>query len=280
MRFDNISIGIVLYKNDKKEIEDCLSGIASQTAVKDIREVLLRNQGGGECIRYVDEWVLANRPSFDIKVSSGSNLGFGGGHNAIFTDVGAESVAYLCINPDGIMHPRCLEKIIGCAVQNEWKGVFEAIQEPVMHPKRYDPKNGVTDWCSGACVLIPSSIYKEIGGFDEDYFLYCEDVDLSWRVKALGYQCFTCSEAWFFHYAMDRTARVLEIWRSACILAHKWRSISFKNHALDNLASLTDVGRDELKREAEKYSQHSLDEVFRANPNFHNKLYFGDPMWT
>ncbi|SAL87274.1 glycosyl transferase [Caballeronia choica] len=275
-----ISVGIILYKNDPQEIARCLDGLKSQTAKHLIGEVLIRDQGGGECREYVRDWQSRNLGSLNIKFYEGANLGFGSGHNALFDAIAESSKAYLCVNPDGIMHPKCVETIVAHAEETQWRGIFEAIQEPIMHPKKFNPRTGVTAWCSGACVLYPSNIYREIGGFDDDFFLYCEDVDISWRVKAAGYQCYTCSDAWFFHYAMDRAARDVEIWKSACILAHKWRSANFKNHALNVLASLVDIDPEELQKETEKFAQRPIEDVYRASPDFKHSLTFAEPMWT
>ena len=41
-------------------------------------------------------------------------------------------------------------------------------------------------WLSGACLAIGAEQWRATGGFDEDYFLYWEDVDLSWRARAAG----------------------------------------------------------------------------------------------
>lgn len=41
-------------------------------------------------------------------------------------------------------------------------------------------------WVSGACFMISSSLWERVGGFDDDYFLYWEDVDLSRRVVVEG----------------------------------------------------------------------------------------------
>ena len=41
-------------------------------------------------------------------------------------------------------------------------------------------------WVSGACFAVSTDLWHTVGGFDEDYFLYWEDVDLSWRVRAAG----------------------------------------------------------------------------------------------
>lgn len=43
-------------------------------------------------------------------------------------------------------------------------------------------------WVSGAAMLIPRSIYEKVGGFDEDFFLMYEDIDLCDRIRNLGYR--------------------------------------------------------------------------------------------
>lgn len=170
--------------------------------------------------------------------------------------------------------------MIAIAERNQWGGIFEAIQEPVMHPKQFDPDSGITAWCSAACVLYPATVFRKIGGFDDDFFMYCEDVDLSWRVKAAGYQCYTASNAWFYHYAMDRAGRVIDIWRSAYLLGHKWRAAKFKSNAFNTLTSLMDAEPDEIRAYVEAHKQHSMETVFGASPDFHNGLVFARQMWT
>ena len=46
------------------------------------------------------------------------------------------------------------------------------------------------DWVTGAFMLIKRDVLNKIGGFDKDYFMYTEDVDLCYRIKKLGYKVY------------------------------------------------------------------------------------------
>lgn len=45
-------------------------------------------------------------------------------------------------------------------------------------------------WVSGACMIIKKQVFESIGGFDENFFLYCEDEDLCRRVISAGYNIY------------------------------------------------------------------------------------------
>jgi GT2 family glycosyltransferase len=57
------------------------------------------------------------------------------------------------------------------------------------------------DWISGAFMLGRKSTLDRIGGFDEDFFMYCEDVDICWRLKENSYKVIFCDKASIIHKA-------------------------------------------------------------------------------
>lgn len=54
-------------------------------------------------------------------------------------------------------------------------------------------------WASGACLMIRSSLYRELGGLDERFFAHQEEIDLCWRAQLLGYQIVTVPESTVYH---------------------------------------------------------------------------------
>lgn len=124
------------------------------------------------------------------------NLGHGGGHNRLFA--GSKETLLLIVNPDGIIEPETIPRLL--AGLTPATGVLDARQLPMEHPKEYDPATGEASWSSLACALTPARVFREVGGIDhETFFMYCDDVDYSWRVRLAGYSARYCPEARMFH---------------------------------------------------------------------------------
>ncbi len=113
-----------------------------------------------------------------------ANLGSAQGHNRLAEEV---EKGYLLIqNPDVIGAPDYMIHLVE-AFENPECGMAEARQLPIEHPKDYDPVTGESSWATTACALIPAELFVELKGFDyKTFFLYCDDVDFSWRVRLAG----------------------------------------------------------------------------------------------
>lgn len=82
------------------------------------------------------------------------------------------------------------------------------------------------DWLAGMFLLLRSSTFREIHGFDEKYFLYYEDVDLCWRLRKRGYSVRQIQEKTAIHDARRTSRRDSQHarWHLASMARFLWRS--------------------------------------------------------
>lgn len=85
-----------------------------------------------------------------------------------------------------------------------------------------------TDWVNAACIVLPLPVWQAIQGFDETYFMYCEDVDLCLRIRLAGWQLQRAS-ATIIHSGQRASHRQ---WRHLawhiCSLWKLWHSQPYK----------------------------------------------------
>ncbi|NSZ02208.1 glycosyltransferase family 2 protein [Agrobacterium tumefaciens] len=180
------------------------------------------------------------------------NLGSARGHNRLSEN--ADTDFLLILNPDVVVSPRLFENMLA-PFSDEKTGMVEAKQLPIEHPKAYDPISGETGWATTACALTPTALFKAIEGFDADtFFLYCDDVDYSWRVREAGYKVIFMPSAVVFH---DKRVSKQGAWQpssaerrysaeAGLLIAHKWSrpdlveriALTFRNGGPDELAAL------------------------------------------
>jgi len=130
------------------------------------------------------------------------NQGFAGGMNRLAGQ--SQSEFMFILNPDTEIDEGCLEKLVARAEMDDRVAICEARQYPREHPKAVDAATGETTWCSGAAALIRRKAFGEVGGFDDRlYFMYCEDVDLSWKLWLKGWKCIYVPEAGVRHLTQD-----------------------------------------------------------------------------
>ena len=88
------------------------------------------------------------------------------------------------------------------------------------------------DYTSGACLMLPTTLVRELAGFSEDFLpCYCEDSDLCLRVQQKGYFVYCNPNATIVHHLSRTTAAINEDFKYRCVaknlhtLAGKWGSM-------------------------------------------------------
>jgi N-acetylglucosaminyl-diphospho-decaprenol L-rhamnosyltransferase len=165
--------------------------------------------------------VPAGLPFLLTQLTNPSPLGFGANHNRAFEQV--TTPAFCVLNPDiELPDPRIWSRLLhglgepgaGCVypvllnADGSRQDNARAVPTPwalflrrVLHqPDRR------TDWVSAAFWVLPSEVYRSLGGFDERYFMYCEDADFCLRLQLGGWRLVP-SEARAIHHAQRSSHR-------------------------------------------------------------------------
>jgi GT2 family glycosyltransferase len=161
---------------------------------------------------------LCEREGWSAVLPDG-NTGFGGGMNLGVARALADGAGrFLLLNPDATIAVPDLEVLLARSIRDPLTLLAPRIVRPdgsvwfdgvdlylddgrirsprrrqTLAPDRWEP------WLSGACLIVTATLWSAVGGFDESYFLYWEDVDLSHRVLAAGGSLEVCAEATAVH---------------------------------------------------------------------------------
>jgi GT2 family glycosyltransferase len=196
----SIDVLIVLY-NNKPQLAALIAGLGKITVPITVH--FLDNNS----IDGTPEHLMQLAEGLPLRIHFNRSLrnnGFANGVNLLAQQTAAEFMFVL--NPDTELEPGCLEKLVARARAEPGIAICEARQWPREHPKTNDSATGETTWCSGAAVLIRRSAFEEVGGFDQRlFFMYCEDVDLSWRFWLKGWKCVYVRDAVVRHFTQDLT---------------------------------------------------------------------------
>jgi N-acetylglucosaminyl-diphospho-decaprenol L-rhamnosyltransferase len=87
-----------------------------------------------------------------------------------------------------------------------------------------ETKTNAVDILSGAFMMVRKSVLEKTGGFDERFFMYAEDIDLSWRIREAGFQNYYLADTTIIHFkgeSTPRDLRYLKLFYSAMILFMK-----------------------------------------------------------
>jgi GT2 family glycosyltransferase len=182
----DVDISLVTY-NSGKWLERFFASVEQLDYPLTHLKIFARDNGSTDDTVFLLENANERLKQFGIvmHISRGANVGFGAGHNSNIKLGKAPLI--LVSNVDLFFEPSSLKEVVAQANRDKTAVVaWEFRQKPYEHPKYYDPVTGLTNWNSHACVLMRRDGFQSVGGYDENIFMYGEDVDLSYNFRANG----------------------------------------------------------------------------------------------
>jgi len=220
-----VSVIIVTW-NSKRYLTDCLAHLLKQTFY-DFEIILVDNGSEDDTLDKLEE----KYPSLDLHINKlSSNLGF-----AVANNIGvrlAHGKWLALLNADAYPEPDWLERLLRVATQNT---VYSSFSSRQIQFNAHDLLDGAGDtyhitglaWrryynklvkeygqrteevfsACPAAALYSREEFLKVGGFDEDYFSYFEDVDLGFRLRLSGEKCLYVPEAVVHHVGSASTGK-------------------------------------------------------------------------
>jgi GT2 family glycosyltransferase len=227
----DVSVVIVSYES-RDLLGRCLAALAADDGRSATSEVIVVDQASQDGTA---AWLAAEHPEVRL-VALPHNIGFGAGNNR-----GAAVASgrwLLLLNSDAFVGPGAVDELVRFAETQPTAGVVGPrllwpdgrlqrscrrfptvfrIATEFLYLRKLAPRSRIlngfycgefahdesrrVDWLTGACLLVQRELFERLGGFDEAFFLYSEEVDLLYRARQLG------AETWY-----DPAAEVVHEW--------------------------------------------------------------------
>jgi len=213
---EKIQISIIIPNfNGKQFLKECLNSIKKQNFSH--YEVIIVDNGSNDgSVEYLNE----NYDEFTL-IQNQENLGFA---TAVNQGIKASNAEYVfLLNNDTELEVECVSKLLNCIDNDE--NIFGVSSKMIQNQDRnliddagdeytilgytkkvgnnrskelYKNKREIFSACAGAA-LYRRNIFDIIGYFDENFFAYMDDVDISYRARIYGFKCVYCPEAVVYH---------------------------------------------------------------------------------
>lgn len=220
---------IILNWNVRDLLRACLDSLKSSAALA-IEIVVVdaaSSDGSAEMVAREFPPVKLIASADNLGYSRGNNIGMAASHGryllilnpdtAVAGDALDALVAYADAHPEvGIVGPRLLNAdgspqasrrryptLATAFFESTWLQPFAPRRVLDRYYARDVPDEAAAlaaDWLTGACLLVRRGVYEQIGGFDEEFFMYSEELDYCRRARAAGWQIMYLPEARVYHY--------------------------------------------------------------------------------
>lgn len=214
---------VILNYNGKSYLETFLPGVLAST-YEHLEVVVADNGSTDQSLSFLKE----NYPNIRI-IDLGQNFGFAEGYNRALAEVEADY--FVLLNSDVEVSSNWIDPIVSLMERDkeiaacqpkikafnergsfEYAGASGGWMDFLGYPfcrgrifntvekdtGQYDTVQEIF-WASGAAMFIRGRLFKQIGGFDGDYFAHAEEIDLCWRLKRAGYKVMVQPESVVYH---------------------------------------------------------------------------------
>ncbi len=221
---------IIVNHNAEKFLEECLSSIIKNTQQVDFEIIVIDNNSKNSCAA-----LIKNSFKQASLIENKENLGFAKAVNQGMRFAKSEFILLLnndvtvlpqsinkllqfmescpdamaaggkVLNPDGTLQFSCRRFTTFFTALFNRRSFLTRIFKNNRFSRSYlmsdwpHDKTYKVDWISACCLIIRKEALEKVGFMDEDFFMYCEDVDWCYRAKQKDYRVYYFPEAKFFH---------------------------------------------------------------------------------
>ena len=204
---------IILNYNGLSYLKDCLTSLRAQT-YPNFKIIVCDNASKDNSV----EFLTKNYPEITL-IRNQRNLGFAEGNNVAINYALKQEADYIfLLNNDTAMEPDALYKLVEVAESDESFGIVgplvldlkdkKTFQEAGMSIDKFgfpmqekSSNQAVSEvfFVSGCAMLMKKTVLQTVGAFDDDYFMFAEDLDLCWRAQLAGYKIVVSKASRVYH---------------------------------------------------------------------------------
>ena len=271
--------------NGQKFLDKCLRSLQKQT-LKDFEIIVVDNSSSDDSVPFIKK----NYPGARI-LELPKNLGFAAAANRGIKEAGGDLIALL--NNDTEADKNWLEQIKQAADENPEAGFFASKMLDFKNHSIIDScgvgitwagrsfniglgekdsakyeKNAYVFGACGGAAIYRKELLNQIGLFDEDYFMYMEDVDLSFRAQIAGFKCLYVADAKVYHLGSGSSGGALSPFAFRLYTRNRWLFI-FKNFPCIRIClNLHRIIYSELRYFSAALRDHFVKEFIQAKFSF------------